>query len=240
MDKLRWPFLVAAIVVTIIIVTIELGTLTPIFKELLNVEGAPPGIAIAAMALLDVQLIFATVLYGLGVVLPHPAIGRLQGIASLILSIILILASIVTIFATLTLLLLMIALIASFFGAIVYLAIWGDFARGEAAAILWLLLILKVATGVLLVLAHQRFLQNKGLVLLVVTSLIANVVISFLHALVPIILVSITDAIAAIVCAILALIWAIGLLVGAVIAIIRILKPEKREIGKSSVAPAPA
>jgi len=240
MDKLRWPFLVAAIVLTIIIVTVELGTLSPIFKTLLNVEGAPPGIAIAAMALIDVQLIFATVLYGLGVVLPHPAIGRLQGVASLILSIILILASIVTIFAALTLLLLMIGLIASFFGVIVYLAVWGDFARGEAAAILWLLLILKIATGILLVLAHQRFLQNKGLVLLIVTSLIANVIISFLHALVPIILVSITDAVAAIICAILALIWAIGLLIGAIISIIRILRPEKREVSTQSVAPAPA
>jgi hypothetical protein len=240
MDKLRWPFLVAAIVLTIVIVTIELGSVAPIFKKLLNVEDAPPGIAIAAMALLDVQLVFATILYGLGVILPHPAIGRIQGIASLILAILLILASIVAIFAALTLLLLMIALIASFFGAIVYLAIWGDFARDEAAAILWLLLILKIATGVLLVLAHQRFLQNKGLVLLVVTSLIANVIISFLHGLVPIILVSITDAIGAIVCAILALIWAIGLLIGAIIAIIRILKPEKREISTQSLAPAPA
>src|SRR5262245_31134648 len=78
-DKLRWPFLVAAIVVTIVIVTIELGTVAPIFKRLLNIEDAPPGIAIAAMALLDFQLVFATVLYGLGVVLPHPAIGRIQG-----------------------------------------------------------------------------------------------------------------------------------------------------------------
>lgn len=240
MDKLRWPFLVAAIVVTIVIVTIELGTVHPFFKQLLNVEDDPPGIAIAAMALIDIQLIFATVLYGLGVILPHPAIGRLQGIASLILSILLILGSIVAIFAALTLLLLMIALIASFFGIIVYLAVWGDFDRGLAASILWLLLVLKIATGVLLVLAHQRFLQNKGLVLLVVTSLIANVIISFLHGFVPIILISITDAVAAIICAILALIWAIGLLIGAIIAIIRILKPEKREVSTQSVAPQPA
>ncbi len=239
MDKLRWPFLVAAIVVTIVIVTIELGTVAPFIKDLLNIDDDPPGIAIAAMALIDIQLIFATVLYGLGVILPHPTIGRLQGIASLILSILLILGSIVAIFAALTLLLLMIALIASFFGIIVYLAVFGDFSRNEAAVILSLLLIAKIAVGVLLILSHQRFLQNKGLVLLVVTSLIANVIISFLHALVPIVLVSITDAIAAIICAILALIWAIGLLIGAIIAIIRILKPEKREIS-TEVVVAPA
>ena len=69
------------------IVTIELGTVAPFIKDLLNIDDDPPGIAIAAMALIDIQLIFATVLYGLGVILPHPTIGRLQGIASLILSI---------------------------------------------------------------------------------------------------------------------------------------------------------
>lgn len=230
MDKLRWPFLVAAIVVSIVIVTIELGTAAPAVRSLLNIAQEPPGIGIPSMALIDAQLVFATILYGLGVFLPHPAIGRLQGIASLILAIVLIIASIVTIFLALTLLLLMVALIASFFGIIVYVALFGDFGRGQAALILSLLLTLKLVAGVLLVLAHQRFLQNKGLVLLVVTSLVANVVISFLHALVPIVLVSITDAIAAIIVVILALIWAIGLLIGAIIAIVRILKPEKRAV----------
>jgi hypothetical protein len=235
MDKLRWPFLVVAIIVSIVIFTIEIGSASPFVKDLFGLEDEPPGIGIATMALLDVQLVFATILYGLGVILPHPAVGRLQGIASLILSIILIIASIVLIFLALTLLLLMIALIASFFGIIVYLALFGDFARSEAAAILAVLMFLKICVGVLLVLAHQRFLTNIGLVLLVVCSLIANVVVSFLHALVPIVLVSITDAIAAIIVAIIALIWAIGLLIGAIIAIIRILKPEKREL-----APLPA
>jgi hypothetical protein len=169
------------------------------------------------------------VIYGLGVVLPQSLMGRVQGIASLVLSILLITGAIVAIFAALTLLLLMVALIASFFGIIVYLAVFGDFGRNQAAIILSVLLAAKIAFGVLLILAHQRFLQNKGLVLLVVTSLIANVVISILHGLVPIVLVSVTDAIAAIIVSVLAVVWAIGLLVGAIIAIIRIIKPEKRQ-----------
>jgi hypothetical protein len=229
-DKLRWPFLLAAIIITVVVVTIELGSVAPVVKDLLNVEDDPPGIAIVTMALVDLQLAFAAILYGLGVVLPHATIGRLQGIASLILSILVILASIVAIFLALTLLMLMIALVASFFGIVVYLALFGDFSRNEASAILGLLFLLKVVTGVLLVLAHQRFLQNKGLVLLVITSLVANLIISFLHGLVPIVLVSITDAIAAIIVAILALIWAIALLVGAIISIIRIIRPEKRQM----------
>lgn len=135
-----------------------------------------------------------------------------------------------TIFVALTLLLLMLALIASFFGIIVYVAVFGHFGRSQAAVILSVLLFAKLGVGFLLVLAHQRFLQNKGLVLLVVTSLVANVITSFLHGFVPIVLVSITVAVAAIISAIRALIWAIGLLVGAIIAIVRIIKPEKREL----------
>ncbi|CAN5648436.1 hypothetical protein BH23CHL6_BH23CHL6_01050 [soil metagenome] len=237
MDKLRWPFLVAAIILSATIVTIELGTAAASIQRLLGLDDEPPGIGIPALALIDVQLVFATILYGLGVILPHPTIGRLQGIASLILAIVLIIGSIAAIFLALTLLFLMLALIGSFFGIVVYLAVYGDFGRAQAALILSVLLIGKVAVGVLLLLAHQRFLQNKGLVLLVVTSLIGNVVVSILHALVPIVLVSVTDAVAAIIVAILALIWAIGLLVGAIIAIVRILKPEKRAVSmRPSVA----
>jgi len=238
-DKLRWPFLLVAIVIAVVMVTIELGTSAPIVKKLLGLEDDPPGIAIPALALLDGQLAFATVLYGLGVILPQPLMGRVQGIASLILAILIILGAIVAIFAALTLLLLMLALIASFFGIVVYVAVFGHFGRSQAAVILGSLLVGKIALGALLVLAHQRFLQNIGLVLLVVTSLIANVVISLLHGLVPVVLVSITDAIAAIIVCILALVWAIGLLVGAIIAIIRILKPEKRS-ASLRLAPEPS
>jgi hypothetical protein len=71
------------------------------------------------------------------------------------------------------------------------------------------------------VFAHQRFLQNKGLVLIIATSLIASIIVSFLHGLVPLFLVSITDAIAGIVVAIIAVIWGIFFLIGSIPAIIR-------------------
>jgi VanZ family protein len=80
---------------------------------------------------------------------------------------------------------------------------------------------LKLGFVVCLLLAHQRFLQNKGLVLLVLTSLLANLIIGFLHNFVPLPLVSITDAIGAIVVAILAVIWALVLLIFAIISIIK-------------------
>ena len=61
MDKLRWPFLVAAIVVSILIVTIELSSAAPLVKDLLGIDEDPPGIGIPAMMLIDIQLVFATI-----------------------------------------------------------------------------------------------------------------------------------------------------------------------------------
>lgn len=235
MGNFRWPFLVAAIVVALVLLTIELGSASSAVRGALGIED-PPGIAIAAMALLDIQLVFSMVLYGLGLVVPGGVVGRVQGVASLILSILVIIASIVAIFIAITLVLLMLALIASFFGIIVYVAVFGHFARSAAAVILAVLFTGKLVVGGLLLLTHPRFVQNKGLVLLLILSLVTNIIISFLHALVPIVLVSITDAIGAIIAAIIALIWAIILLIGAIIAIIRIIRIGKRELPSPGAA----
>src|SRR4029453_7062667 len=111
--------------------------------------------------------------------------------------------------------------LAPIFGTIAYFAIYGHFDRSTAAATLSLLMILKIAFAICLVLAHQRFLQNKGLVFLIILSLVGNLIISFLHNFVPIPLVSITDTIGAIVVAIIAFILAIILMIGAIISIIK-------------------
>jgi VanZ family protein len=106
-------------------------------------------------------------------------------------------------------------------GPIAYLAIYGHLSAVTRPSPLSLITALKLGFVACLVLAHQRFLQNKGLVLIVLTSLLANLIISFLHNFVPIPLVSITDAIGAIVVAILAVIWAIILFIFAIISIIK-------------------
>ena len=62
--------------------------------------------------------------------------------------------------------------------------------------------------------------------LLVLTSLLCNIIISFLHGLVPGFLVSITDGVGAIIVAILAIIWLLFLGIGAIIAIIKALQPS--------------
>ncbi|MFN8450582.1 MAG: hypothetical protein U0521_18845 [Anaerolineae bacterium] len=107
--------------------------------------------------------------------------------------------------------------------------IWRSTASSRAGALLTVLSILpgaKIGFAVCLVLAQQRFLQNRGLVLLVVSTLVANIVISFLHGFVPIILVSITDAIGAIIMAVCGCIWWILALIGAIPAVLRALRPS--------------
>ena len=82
---------------------------------------------------------------------------------------------------------------------------------------------LKSSPNPFLPLAQQRFLKLKSLILLVATSFIATIVVSFLQGLVPGPLVSITDALAAIIVGILALIWAVVILIGSINAVIQAL-----------------
>ncbi len=221
MDRIRAPFLIAAFICAVVGFSIEAGAS---LAERLGIDH-PPGVGIPAMALVDLMLAFTLLLMVLSLILNQELIGRFQGCATFIVSCLTLLAAIVVIFAALTLLFLMIGLIGSFFGIVIYLAVFADFPRGTAATILALLLSLKIACGILLVLANQRIVQATGLLLLLITSLVLNIVIAFLHDLVPLLLVSVTDAVGGIVVGIVAAIWAIVLLVGAVIGIVTALKP---------------
>ena len=223
MDKIRKPFLVAALILSILVLLIELGAaLATVF-----VPDEPPGIGIPYLAMVDGILVFTLALMTIGLVVPERVVGRVQGCFTLVTGCLILLAAIVAIFAAITLVLLMIGLIMSFFGAIIYLAVWGDFPRDAAAITLGLLLVLKLVMAVCLVLAHQRFLTLFGLIGLVITSLVLNIVIAFLHDLPPGFLVSVTDAVAAIIVAILAIIWSILLIIGGVMGILTAIKPPQ-------------
>ncbi|HYF01609.1 MAG TPA: hypothetical protein VEJ18_21990, partial [Planctomycetota bacterium] len=132
------------------------------------------------------------------------------------------------IFVALALLILMVSLLlAPIFGTAAYFAIYGDFDRGRAAGLLSAFMLLKLVAAACLVLAHPRFLQNKGFVLILLTSLLAHVVTAFLHGLPPGFLVSITDAIAGIISAVLAAIWGLVLLVGSLPAVVKALRVDR-------------
>jgi hypothetical protein len=194
-------------------------------SKLATSTGAPPGRGVPYMALLDGLLLFTVILIGTAFLVPERIQGRVQGIVTLVVSLSVLLTSIGKIFTAIAALMLMVTLLLAIpFGTIIYLIGYGSFDRGLASVMLSAIMTLKLLFAGCLVFAHQGFLKMKGLVLIVATSLVAGVVVSFLHGLVPTILVSITDAIAAIIVAILAALWALFFLIGSIPSIVKTIK----------------
>jgi hypothetical protein len=227
LDEMRKPIFVVTLIVILLAVLAELGSIAVLgsptaASSALNISTT--GKAIPALPLLDGLVFYATLLIGIALLIPERVQSKVQGIVTLIFAFFLCLACIRVILVDFALLMVMVSLLLSVpFGTIAYLAIWGHFATGEAHAALSVLMLLKIVFAVCLVLAHQRFLQNKGLVLIIVTSLVANLIIAFLHGLVPMPLVSITDAVAAIIVGILGLVWGLVYLVGGVVSVVKVV-----------------
>jgi hypothetical protein len=232
LDKLRTPLFVFALLLLLVVVLLELGSMAWLGAEPTGMSKgydlATPGLGIPYLALLDGLLLFTLVLMALSLILPPRIHGRIQGIATLIVALLVLLGAIVLILTAIGLLVMMVSLLLAVpFGTIAYLAAFGSFPVGTAQGTLATVMFLKLVCVVTLVLAQQRFVENKGLVLIVLSSLLANVVIGFLYALVPDFLVSITDGIGAIIVGVLAAIWALVLLVGAIPAIIKALRVDR-------------
>jgi len=252
-SSLRTPFFVLALVCMALVVLVELGS-----SRILGGDGAgaglareaeanevdivgstadvdePPGRAISYLSFVDGVLLYTVLLIGASLVISERVHGRLQGVVTLIASILLIIAAfIAAIIAFIELLVMVSLLLAVPFGTIAYLALWGFFPRGDAAAVLSLLMFLKLAFAVFLVLAQQRFLQQKGLVVLVLISLVLNVVIAFLHGFFPLVLVSIVDTLLALVIAIVGIIWGIVLLIGAIPSIVSTIRLGATDVAKT-------
>lgn len=240
---MRLPFFVVALVAAVLVVLLETGAglmiggqdvsgaLADHAAELsATLEGggeltAPSGRAIGYLALVDGILLFTVALMAAGLVLPQRWHARAQGVVTIIVAVLLILTAIVMIVVALIELITMVVLLLAFpFGTIVYLALWGSFPRGDAALLLALVLFLKYVFAAALLLAQQRFLQNKGLVLLVATSAVCTILVAFIHGMVPGILVSIADDVAAIIVAIVAVVWAVVLIIGAVPSVVKAAK----------------
>ncbi len=231
----RIPFLIAVILIALAVL-VEIGVYIVVDSEKANlqsstnllmteyVENENRGIGIPYLALIDGLVLFTVLLMGVSLLIPERVHGRVQGGATFIISLLLLIGGIVLISMALLKLALMVFLLVSFpFGTIVYLVLYSSFSTGAAQAASGLILSLKLAFALFLVIAQQRFLQNKGLVLLVLTSLLATIIVSFLHGIVPRFLVSITDAIAAIIVAVISMIWAVIFLVGSVVSITKVI-----------------
>ena len=227
LDSMRKSIFIVALVAIFLVVLVELGSIAVLgastsASSALGVS--PTGKAIPALALLDGLVFYATLIIGIALLIPERVQSKVQGIVTLVFSFLLLLACIRVFFVDLGLLFVMVSLVMSPpFGTIAYMAIWGSFDTSGALAALSLLMTLKIIFAVCLVLAQQRFLQNKGLVLIIITSLVANLVIAFLHGFVPGFLVSITDNVGALIVCILAAVWGIVYLVGGIISVIKVV-----------------
>lgn len=220
---LRLPLFLAAGVCLLLALLLEYAAADVL--EMLDAEWfsrETPGIAINYLAIFDALLFYAFVWMVLPLVLTKKVTGRAQGIITLLLSLLGLFGTFLLAMAALALLVLMIALLVAVpFGTIAYFAAWGDFARGTAAATLALAMLLKLAYLVLAVLAHRGFLKMKGFLVTIGVSLGLTWAVGFIHAFVPLPLVSIGDALAALVIAIVAIIWLVLLLIGSLIATIK-------------------
>lgn len=226
LDSMRKPFLVVSLIAIFLAVFVELGSMAVLGPHTASSTFgvSPTGKAIPAMAFLDGLVFYATLIITIALLIPERVQSKVQGIVTLVFSLLLVLGCIAVVFADLALLILMISLLMSVpFGTMVYLAVWSSFDTQGAAVALSLLMTLKIIFAVCLVLAHQRFLQNKGLVLIILTSLVSNLIIAFLQGLVPGFLVSITDDLAAIIVCILAIIWAVVYLIGGIVSVIKVI-----------------
>jgi hypothetical protein len=241
MGRLKVPFFAIAVAAILLVVLVEVsapavlgrhlpGGLTGGAATLADAPAGaqvsqPPGRGIPYLALIDSVALFTVALMAVGLLLPDRIHARLQGVVTLVASIVLLVVSVVLLIAAVSLLITMVTLFFAVpFGTIAYLIVWGSFPRGQAAVLLSLLMFLKIVFVVMLVLAQPRFLQNKGLVALMATSMLANVVLVFLHGLVPVVLVSIVDDAGAVIFAVVAAVWGIVLLVGSVPAIIKAVR----------------
>lgn len=223
LENLRKPLFIIALIVMVLIVLIEIGSSWLMKTPVGDVDR--PGYGIMYLAYVDGLLLYVTILITLALLIPEKIQGRIQGIVTLILSFFGCLGAIGSCFFALVFLLIMVTLLlAPIFGTIAYFVVYGDFDRSGANITLGLIMTLKIVFVVLLLLAQQRFIENKSLVLLILTSFLCSLIISFLHNLLPIFLVSITDAVGAIIVAIIAIIWLLVFLILAIISVVKAIR----------------
>ena len=125
-------------------------------------------------------------------------------------------------------LLLMIGLFVAIpFGTIAYLVVWGFFPVRDTAVVLALLLSLKLLFIGALVAAQPGFLKVKGLVLLVMLSLVLQLGLGLVQQLLPGVVVSIGDEFWALITTVFAVVWAIVMAVGTIPAMVNAVQAAR-------------
>jgi len=244
---IRRTFLIISFVMMALVLVLELaaphlvggGTVTGVAAIAISVgdEGTgaevasidePPGRGISYLAFVDVALVFLLGQYLLSQVLTGRVHGRVTGIGTLVGSFVMIFVALIALIIAIIEIVIMISLFFAFpFGTAAYMAIWGGFPRGQAAALLSALLVLQIVSLILLVLAQPKMLQQRGFVILAVLALVLKLVLSFLHAFVPRPLVAIADDLGAIINSLIGLVLAIVFLIVSIPSIVKALRVDR-------------
>jgi hypothetical protein len=184
-----------------------------------------PGLGLMALFFFDLLVIFSYVTLALQVIGVGAITGRVQFATSLVAAILGILFGIALIVGAFTLLTVMLSLLLSVpFGTIVYFAVFGDFDTDKSRVVLGLVMAFQIGGLIMVALAAPGILKNLQLMLLSGASVLFAFVLGFLHAFPPNFLVSIVDAIAAIVFGIVATIWFLLLLFSGLASLIRTIR----------------
>ena len=192
----------------------ELGVPSALLSGTKSDVPQPPGAGIGFLAFIDGLLFFTVLMVGLSLLISPRIYGRIQGPVTLVVSFLWMLACVLSGLAALATLMLMVGLfVAVPFGTLAYLVIWGSFSTGQAAVLLGLLLFLKIFFGVCLVLSEPRFLRVKGLMALVVLSVVLQLALGFIHGFLPGPVVAIGEQLWAVATAVAALVWALVMLI---------------------------
>ncbi|GAA1957218.1 hypothetical protein [Microbacterium deminutum] len=182
----------------------------------------PPGLAIPYLALPNGLLLIIVALMVLPLLIGNRMIPLIGGIVSVLGGLVAVIGGIILAILAFVALITMVSLfLAAPFGTLAYLAIFGFFNIWASAAVLGLIMFLQLAAIVFLIVAQQSMLGNKRLVFWLLLTVLLTLVIMILHSIVPIILVSITDAIGALIVAIVGVIWGLLMFIGGIISLIK-------------------
>jgi hypothetical protein len=189
----------------------------------------PPGLGIPYLALTNGLLLVILTLMVLPLVIGARWTPLVGGIVSLIGGFVAVIAGIIMAIVAFVALMIMVSLfLAVPFGTLAYLAIFGFFDIWGAGTALALIMFFQLAAIVFLIVAQQSMLGNKRLVFFLLLAVLLTLLMMILHAIVPIILVSITDALGALIIAIVGVIWGLLMLIGGIISLVKQLQLGKQ------------
>lgn len=224
MARVQTFFFVLATLTMALIVAFELSTMA-FLRGAAGVEESMPGLGGAYLALLDGILLYSVILMSIGHFRFKALTARVTSAVTLVLSVLGAIGTLLLIIAAFTLIMLMLGLLlAAPFGTIAYFAAYAQFPKNEAVAALSFVIVLKLFFLVMLALTHPGYLQNKGLVIMIGLSLFATWLTSLLIALPPSFLSSITDAVGALITAVIAFVVLILIFITSIVAVVKSLR----------------